>query len=186
MSTSVTNRISIVGNQKVKEFMKELNSKFIKDDDNDFQLETAVRRILYGYTSEFADEIEASEKRKTVRFHNESRFRSLDSCITFISISNIIHEIQDYLLVRLTELDPMVIVCNQYFNDYLTECSTRYALVNDLSIAQFSSTTAIPRPKTENDAFFKKVDKLILKDKQIAFKQMKKEIKWINDDMLGS
>jgi hypothetical protein len=186
MSTSVTNRLSIIGNHKVKEFIKELNHQFIIDDDNDPGSETAVRRILYGYSNNFSEEIITSEKRKTVRFMNESHFRPLDSCITFVSISNIIPEIQDYIHIRLTALDPMVIVCNQYYNDSLMDCSTRYVVMNDLCIVQFSSTTPIAKPKIENDAFFKKADKLILKDKQIAFKKMKKEIKWITDEILGS
>jgi hypothetical protein len=86
MSTSITNRLTISGNEQVKKFVEKLNAAFIKDyEDNGFRNETSLRRIIYSHPPEIAKLLSYDKKSKSIYFMDESNWRSKDTCITFVS-----------------------------------------------------------------------------------------------------
>ena len=178
MSTSVTNRFTISGNVKVQNFVKELNEQFINDEGG----EAIVRRILYSHTLEDAVRLSRNENNKSVNYLDETNWRPIENCISFTSRSNSIEEIQDYLLITLSRLDSMVIICNQYFSDYLNGITTRYSLMNDLFPASIKIYTEVKVPNVETEAFYRKFDKIALKQKEKTFKLLTKNYPWITDD----
>ena len=183
MSTSVTSRLTISGNEQVQNFVKKLNEQFIKDKNSkNADDETAVRRILYGHVPEIAKWLSKDGNTKDVNYYDETNWRPIKNSISFVSRSNEIEEIQDYLLVTLSRLDPFVLICNQYFNDYLTSITTRYSLMCDLAPDEIKVFTEVKVPKVENDAFYKRFDRIALKDREKAFKLVKKKFNWIKDD----
>ena len=184
MSTSITNRLTISGNEQVKKFVKKLNEDFIKDgDEKGSNPETAVRRIIYGHTPEIAEWLAGDENTKEIMYTDETHWRPIESTISFISRSSTIEELQDYLLVTLSRLDPWVLICNQYFNDYLTSITTRYSLMSDLAPAEMEIVKEVNVPKNQTDAFFNKFDKIATKDKEKAFALVQKKFNWIQDDL---
>ena len=183
MSASITNRLTVSGNDLLKKFVKKLNEEFIKDQEKKgSNRETAVRRILYGHTPEIAEWLSSDENTKQINFYDETGWRPIDSAISFISHSSTIDELQDYLLVTLSRLDPWVLICNQHFDEYLASITTRYSLMCDLSPAEIEINKEIKVPSTQTDAFFSKFDKMALKEKEKAFALVKKKFNWIQDD----
>jgi len=178
MSTSVTNRLTISGNEQIKEFVKNLNQQFLN---NEIE-EASVRRVLYRHTLEDAKRLSSDQNNKAVNYMDETRWRSIENCISFTSRSNPIEEIQDYLVIILSRLDPFVIICNQYFSDYLNGITTRYSFMNDLSPAEVKIFEEVQVPKVETDAFYRKFDKIALKQKEKAFKLLIKTYPSITAD----
>jgi len=184
MSTSVTNHLTISGNEQVKKFVKKLNEEFIKDKQKkNSDPNTAVRRLIYGHTNEVAEWLSRDPNTKYVYFYDETHWRPIDTSISLVSQSNTIEDIQDYLLVTLSRLDPFVLICNQYFNEYLTTITTRYSLMCDLAPDDIEIYTEVKVPKVENEAFYNRFDRIKLKDKEKAFKLLKKKFNWIKDDL---
>jgi hypothetical protein len=183
MSTSVTNRLTINGNDQVKKFIKKLNQEFIKDEEKKgSNPATAVRRIIYGHTPEIAERLSGDENTKDINYYDETHYRPIESAISFISHSSTIDELHDYLLVALSRLDPWVLICNQYFDEYLTSITTRYSLMCDLSPAEIEIIKEVKVPNIQTDSFLNKFDKMAQKEKEKAFTLVQKKFNWIQDD----
>jgi hypothetical protein len=178
MGISIVNRLTISGNERIKNFIHDLNEKFISDED----ASTGVRRIVYGHSAEYANRISNELPSKRVFFINESNWRHKSQCISFTSNGSSIVELEIYLLIILSQLDPFVLLCNQFQDEYLNEVSTRYSLMSDLQPIQVETSTQIKKPKVETEAFFNKVTKLAEKDKEKAFKLVQKSCAWISNE----
>ena len=113
---------------------------------------------------------------------DESSFRSIENSITFVSQGSTIEELLDYLLITLSRLDPWVLICNQYYNDSLSSITTRYSLMHDLSPDEVENYVEVKAPNVESDAFYNRITKMGLKEKEKAFKLVKKQFNWIKDD----
>ena len=183
MGMSVTSRLTISGNDQVKKFVKKLNQDFINDyKKNGSRNETSRRRIIYNHPLEIANWLSSSENTKRIYFMDESSFRSIENSITFVSQGSTIEELQDYLLITLSRLDPWVLICNQYYNDSLSSITTRYSLMHDLSPDEVETYVEVKAPNVESDAFYNRITKMRLKEKEKAFKLVKKQFNWIKDD----
>ena len=183
MGASVTNRLTISGNEKVKKFVQKLNEDFIKDyKENGFRNESSLRRIIYGYPPEIAKLLSSNENAKRIYFMDESSWRSNESCITFVSQGSTIEDLQDYLLITLSRLDPWVLICSQSINDYMSSIKTRYSLISDLWPDKIETSQVVKVPNVETDAFYNRVTRMTLKEKEKALKLVKKKFNWIKDD----
>jgi hypothetical protein len=184
MSASITNRLTISGNEQVKKFVAKLNAAFIKDyKENGLRNETSLRRIIYSHPPEIAKLLSHDKNSKSIYFMDESSWRATDTCITFISQGCTIEDLQDYLVITLSRLDPWVLICNQSTNDYLSSIKTRYSLMSDLWLDIVEISQVVKVPQVETDAFYNRVTRLTLKEKEKAFKLLKKKFNWIKDDL---
>ena len=184
MGTSVTNRLIIGGNEKVHNFVKALNEQFIEDYKiNGFQNDSSVRRIIYGHSPEIAEQISKSQDRKSIHFMDDTKWYPIESTISFLSRGGDAEELQDYLLAILSRLDPWVLVCNQHSTEYLSSISTRYLLMSDLAPEEIKTYIEVKVPNVETDAFFKRFENLVIKERKKAFKLVKEKFNWITDNM---
>ena len=135
MSSIVTNQIVLIGNRAIEDLSKEINRRFNADSHLNRLDRSAVGRILYGLSGNDAllsKEISASW------VYCETPLGDLDS-LRLISGYNPVNEIQDHIVKYACKLDPKVISCLQYSEEYPRFIGVRYAINHNNKIHSYES-----------------------------------------------
>ena len=135
MSSIVTNQIVLIGNRAIEDLSKEINRRFNADSHLNRLDRSAVGRILYGLSGNDAllsKEISASW------VYCETPLGDLDS-LRLISGYKPVNEIQDHIVKYACKLDPKVISCLQYSEEYPRFIGVRYAINHNNKIHYYES-----------------------------------------------
>jgi hypothetical protein len=135
MSSTVTNQITLIGNDAIGDLSKEINFRFSLDFEKNGPDKTAVGRILYGLTginALLSREISASW------ICCEYPLDDLDS-LRLISGNNQINEVQDHIVKYASKIDPKVISYLEYTDEYPRFIGVRYAISHKNKIHSYSS-----------------------------------------------
>lgn len=135
MANDVRNFIRFIGNRKVSACMHETNKRLNADSDpGDTYGTGAIGRVLYGLEGDDAflsyDEIGG----KWIYYEYAD-----DDKLMFVTGWRAATVFQDYLLSRLVQLDPNVIVAMEYDDEGPNFIGVRYVLMDDSEIQVFEN-----------------------------------------------
>lgn len=135
MSSIVTNQIVLIGNKAIEDLSKEINRRFSADYRLNGLERSAVGRILYGLSG---NDALLSKEMSASWVYCETPLGDLDS-LRLMSGYKPINEIQDHIVKYASRLDPKVISCMQYSEEYPRFIGVRYAINLNNKIHSYES-----------------------------------------------
>jgi hypothetical protein len=182
MSNSITNRITLIGNGAVKKLANDLNAKFLKDHLKKSGDTMITAGKLFLNLKNHGENIAAFAECREVYYQNDTLWMHKQA-FTLITVNGKVNKVQDLVLLQAVDLDEKAIVCCDYFDEYGLFYGTRYVLLADNQIKEYITEPECKGFDLDSARGRNSFDSMALKNKLATFKLMKKENKWVTDDM---
>ncbi len=200
MANFVTNRISLIGNDAIKELSREINRRFNEDCrlNNNYSDTSQVGRLLFGLSGDAAY---LSDKLDAKWVHVDGGLDE-DEPLRLISGWRPVFEIQNQILECASKLDPQVIVYMEYDDEMPNFVGISYVVLEDGEIIEFDIETDLSNCLVAYESDYQKelarnqetneyervldwdgVWEIVSENRREAFKAMKKKYSWITDAM---
>jgi len=201
MANFVTNRISLIGNEAIKELSREINRRFNEDCrlNNNYSDTSQVGRLLFGLSG---DDAYLSDKLDAKWVHVDGGLDE-DEPLRLISGWRPVFEIQNQILDCASKLDPHVIVYMEYDDEMPNFIGVSYATLEKGSIIEFDIEKELRGWLVTFDSDYEEAFKANLVSKEYeevlrweevwdlmsdmrleAFAALKARYSWVKDSML--
>lgn len=201
MANFVTNRISLIGNDAIKELSREINRRFNEDCrlTNNYSDTSQVGRLLFGLSGDAAY---LSDKLDAKWVHVDGGLDE-DEPLRLISGWRPVFEIQNQILECASKLDPHVIVYMEYDDEMPNFIGVSYATLEKGSIIEFDIEKDLTSYLVAYDSDYEEALKSNLSSKEYeevlrwedvwdlmsdmrleAFAALKARYSWVKDSML--
>ncbi|MDH6421327.1 hypothetical protein M2131_001268 [Polynucleobacter sphagniphilus] len=182
MSNAITNRITLIGNDVVKKYVADINSKFLKEHQKKSGDTMVMAGKLFLGLKNHGENIAAFAECREIYYQNDTHWMHKQA-FTLISVNGKAQKVQDLILLQAADLDEKAIVCCDYFDEYGLFYGTRYVLLANNQIKEYVIEPECKGFNFDTTRGMASFESAALKNKLAAFKLMKKENKWIDDEM---
>jgi len=200
MANFVTNRITLIGNDAIKELSREINRRFNEDShlNNDYSDTSQVGRLLFGL---FGDAAYLSDKLNAKWVHVDGGLGE-DEPLRLISGWRPVFEIQSHILECASKIDPHVIVYMEYDDEMPNFVGVSYITLEDDEIIEFDIETDLSNCLVAYDGDYEDefarnqetneyeqvlnwedVWEIVSENRREAFEAMKARYSWITEAM---